>query len=675
MEIKITDYLPKISEVPTELVSDVRSRLTAYLKTKEEFKDIDCRPNSVVGDLIISPLAHLVASLELGMNRITSDIDLANVAEGTIYNCDFVKQYLNNFGQGQVYEYPSTGIVQLTYSDPTSKILDYGTKFMFGADGGDNYIYELVGVTNNLKIKSPYEQIDLNNPDEKQLVKVSENKYVINLAVKGPAGVGVNANTDAATDVPHSSLISAKALGDFDRGTLPENIMELANNVQKTYYSSSLNNRSGAVSFVMQTFPEARGVSPVINGDVEMTRDKTNILGVKTGAMDIYIKSRDRYLVTEQEAKLVYDNDRDLWLGATDAIEPMLWVDSIRRVGSEEISVIENVYGKSLNTELCPDMSGSYSKFEKLGFEIREGVTSDDVTPENYVNGSLNEDVLSSDVKISIIGQYRGDVYISDYERNFTLQFTDVFTDETDGQPKVKAILRDDKYQDIRMELILSQNPDNTTMAQIENLSEFNDFLKGIDIAIRNQSGTFSEKISVLSGNSVRLKITGRGGVFIVRYRYDPSYSIVDKTVSGKDVQPVNTSVLTRNFKTCYVNKINIDYRKKSGQNVDLLKAKEEIVNYVNRLTYPYSYEEYTIAEIMLYYGAEGVQKITQDGQFFRTLANIYSVETSGDHTLIDVENPYSTTLQPPDNVDGIGPRNINYILDGDNVVFNAILL
>ena len=104
MEIKITDYMPAINEISQDILKDIRDRLVAYLKTSPEFSDIDIRPNSVVGDLIISPLAHIVASLEIGMNRVMSDIDLANVSQGTISNCDFVKQYLNNFGEGQVYE-------------------------------------------------------------------------------------------------------------------------------------------------------------------------------------------------------------------------------------------------------------------------------------------------------------------------------------------------------------------------------------------------------------------------------------------------------------------------------------------------------------------------------------------------------------------------------------------
>ena len=181
--------------------------------------------------------------------------------------------------------------------------------------------------------------------------------------------------------------------------------------------------------------------------------------------------------------------------------------------------------------------------------------------------------------------------------------------------------------------------------------------------------------MSSLVGRKVRLTITGRGGEFNIKYRYDPNYSLIDRTISNDGVQPINSSVIAKNFLTCYVYEIHIDYRKKSAQNVDLLKAKEEIVTYVNNLTYPYSYEEYTVAEILLFYGAEGVQKIKQKGQFFRSLANKYMLLEDDKYTLSDIENPYSLTLEPPSDVAGLGKRNVNYILDASNVKFNAILV
>lgn len=664
--------MPAIEELEANDILEVRDRLVTYLKTNPEFRDIDMRPNSVIGDLIMSPLSHIMAALEIGMNRITSDIDLANISQGTIYNCDFVKNYLDNFGQGQVYEYPSTGIVQLTYGDPTTKLLDYGTKFMFAGDNGADYIYELIDVENNLTLRSPYDQVDLNNPYEKKLVKLSENRYVINIAVKGKAGVGINDGTIPRTDIPHPSLLAAKALGDFDRGTLPENVMELALKVQRTYYSSSLNNRSGAISFLLQTFPELRGVSSVISGDLELTRDRQNILGVREGALDLYVKSRTQYTFSEQLIKMVYDNEHERWVGSTDVIEPMLWLDGIYRHGTDTRSDVKNIYGMTKDDKLCPGLSCSFSKYEKLGFEIDERLTSDDVTPRNIVGGYENETTLSNGVKISLVGQYRGSVFLNEYKRNLTLNFTETFTD-TDGIQKLRGFIRDEDYTHLVMNVVFRQDETLDTHSRIDYNDELEVGLSGIQIVLENSLGAFSQIMLGLVGTKVKLDITGRGANFLAKYRYDPNYSLIDKTMSSNDVTPINTTVLTRNFLTCKVYELHVDYKKKTAQNVDLLKAKEEIVSYVNNLTYPNMYEEFTIAEILLYYGAEGVQKVRQRGQFFRTLANKYVLNVDDQLSYTDIDNPYTDTLTPPDNVPGLGSRNVNYVLDAANVTFNAL--
>jgi hypothetical protein len=671
MEIKITDYLPAIDEIGEDTLADARQRILDYLHTKEEFKTVDMRPNSVFGDLVLSPLSHILAAFETGTSRMFSDLDLSNVAAGTIYNCDFVKKYLDNFGQGQVYEYPSTGVVQLQFSSPDPKLVDAGSKFLFEGDNGIDYIYEMIGIVDYLSLQSPYGDIDLNNPNEKRLIRVSENRYVVNVPVSGPAGVGVNDGTNAATDIAHSDLISSKALGDFDRGTLPENIMELALKVQKTFYSSTLNNRTGAVSFLLQTFPELRGVSPVITGDVEMIRDKENVLGVKEGKMDLYFKSRSRYLVNEQEIKLTYNTDMDQWMGSLDFLEPPVWIDEIRRTNSLEKSNIIDIYGRSIDSERCPELSCAYSKFEDIGFSVEDNVTTDDSNPENFINGVLNEYVDGQLITYTLQGQYYGNVYSKDFERNLKLHFYEVFED-TDEATKLRAFLSDDEFSE-SCEVIFIESS-FAGRGIIENTEDWSKLLNGLDLKIEHNSDPFSAIMLALVGKKIDIKVVGRGGSFVIKYRYDPNHSLVDKIIGDTDVAPVNVDVVAKNFLTCYVYELIIDYRKQEGQNVDLIKAKEEIVNYVNKLTYPHVYEEYIIAEILLFYGAEGVQKIRQNGQFFKSLANKYEILEDGETVTADINHPYTSDLQAPE-TPGLGVRNINYILDAADVKFNAIII
>lgn len=81
----ISTYFPEVSEIDAETLKSARQRLDIFLKKK--YPDLDSRPNSLFGDLALSPFAHLVAGLEIAAGRMLSDLDLENVAAGVIYNC------------------------------------------------------------------------------------------------------------------------------------------------------------------------------------------------------------------------------------------------------------------------------------------------------------------------------------------------------------------------------------------------------------------------------------------------------------------------------------------------------------------------------------------------------------------------------------------------------------
>ena len=134
-----------------------------------------------------------------------------------------------------------------------------------------------------------------------------------------------------------------------------------------------------------------------------------------------------------------------------------------------------------------------------------------------------------------------------------SLVFTEVFTDPADGIQKLRAFLRDDDYTHISRQIVFKPNTDRTTRSIVDTPDALKEELNGVDLILENSAGTFVAIMPTLVGNSARIKVTGRGGYFSVRYRYDLNYSLVDKTVSNNDVQPINVSVLPRNFLTCYV--------------------------------------------------------------------------------------------------------------------------
>ena len=128
----ITAYLPDASTIPQAQLLDTRTRWVNYLQPM--WPTLDMRPNSVFGDLLLSPSAFQWGSAETAMSRFMSDLDLANVAAGTIYSCDFVTKFLANFAPTDAVYIQSTGMLRLTFSTGAAVTLDRGIQFLFGTD-------------------------------------------------------------------------------------------------------------------------------------------------------------------------------------------------------------------------------------------------------------------------------------------------------------------------------------------------------------------------------------------------------------------------------------------------------------------------------------------------------------------------------------------------------------
>ena len=198
-------------------------------------------------------------------------------------------------------------------------------------------------------------------------------------------------------------------------------------------------------------------------------------------------------------------------------------------------------------------------------------------------------------------------------------------------------------------------------------------------------------KLIEVDNNALMFTVTPRYANFVVAYTYDPIVPAVESLVSRNDIKPINTDILVRGFITCEISNITITYRSKAGSLVDLGSAKRDILNYVNGLSYPNLYEEYAIAEILLYYGADGIKSVSQTGKFYKSQATKYrnsNLSTSdlveGNLFISEMQDEYddtyelvtaseSSTLQPPDNVPGMGERNIHYMINADAIVFDEV--
>lgn len=685
-EVKLTDYLPQVEEISDETLLDVRGRIETYLRSRYA-DSLDMSPNSVFGDLILGPLAYLVASFEMAASRIFSDIDLANVAEGQIYNCDFVKEYLENFGLAQRSTTPATGVVQVSFSEPGEYILDASTSFLFTSEGKD-FVFEMADVTDYLHVV--YELADgAESENVKQLNRLDESEYVVNIPVIGPAGVSILKNTECQSSISIAQVTEVKSITDFDPGMLPENVMELANKTRNTYYAASLTSRNGCLSFLLQTYPELRGVSPVVSGDPEIIRTTENLFGVRQGVMDIFVKSKRNFITDYATVPLAYNPTTDKWQGLLPTPQgPPVRITDVKLTNSEESPESYEIMGRADESKY-PDLAASYSPNETLGLYVKDS---------NGSTGSVDPTITPDFRPISNVGEIRASGQFVGYpfEPGGTRDIKLVFSAFENDFSKVYGTIN---YDGRSLDVVFYQTTSAAVTTYIlDETADYNRFNKGVsfDLVINGNKADadFKTKLETAlesENNSHIFSITPRTTNFLVTYEYDPTVVSIDSFVSKGDIKPINTDIQVRSFHTCEVSNITITYRSKSGSLVDTENARKDILSYVNGLSYPNLYEPFAVAELMLYYGADGVKSVTQSGKFARTVATKYhnrKLSTAdieeGNLVLEDMKDNYAdayeiidtvntTTLQPPEGIKGIGERNIHYIVSADSIVFDEV--
>lgn len=305
----IETYMPDFSELTQEELYDTRERLEQYIRVK--FDDIDLDPNTVVGDLIISPQTYTIAALEKGLSRFTSDLDLGNVANDVIWNCDFVAQYLKNFSVDNTGELKPSGVIRLVFTSNEPYTLDRSVKFAFGSESNVFSAY--------LPNLGPYYILPVGSDREAGINAVvlrdtGSDAYFADIPIVGDTGAldtDILAGSSGLISVEIPELSAVTALVDFDKGSDESSLPELAKRARTTIYSSSLNTRTGAIRYITSTCPFVESVYALHNGDKEMLRTFHNPFGAASGCMDVYARSKSYEFMEEQVIRLTLELDED----------------------------------------------------------------------------------------------------------------------------------------------------------------------------------------------------------------------------------------------------------------------------------------------------------------------------------------------------------------------------
>lgn len=609
--------LPPLDQVPADKFQDVYDRLREVFASNGY--DLDLSPTSVLGNLVLSPFARVIAAYEVAAECVTTDLDLAKVAGGNICDCDFVKSYMGNFGVDLVIQTPVITTLRLSYNVSKEYKVPLNTQFVFD----DFHFFPLSAEHQALTIK-PRGATNVGINDY-ALSQLDTGVYVVEIPAFGPPQSEVDASAGAETNLPDTELISVETITDVLPNTPPTEIKDLLKFAREVYPSASLSTRASAVSFIRNRFPRATGISPVMPGDIEMTRASSNVLGIHEPAMDLYIKgdSASRRW-RSQLVDLTYDGSSQEWRGAVNTPDNPVWFEGIfagatrnSLQSQQSFTVVSKGAGDG------EDLTDAYSGKESYGIRIPDSTFMqesklDVIATDVWEDGDTGMKLADGDATLSVSGQFIGNAFTEGLVQDIQLTFQSAGT----------AVVRDLRSNDVVGDATFVGG--SLDLAQSD--PELYAYLNGLGLDVADGGGS-------LAGKSFTLRFRGETARARVGYVTDPVVRQVESVVSSPDVSPP-IPVNVMGFRTAVVDSLEIFYRKAPGKFTDTGKAQNEVFDYVNDASYPSLLEESSLHDIMLWAGARGVKEVELVADLHFTPADFISPDGSDGYADANVEVP-----------------------------------
>lgn len=361
----IETYVPDYAELTQSDLYATRERLVNYLRIK--FDDVDVVPNTVVGDLIVTPQTYTITALETGLDRLLSDLNLANLAENKVFNCNVARTWVRNFVSNEQLNLKASGVIRLMFSDNNVKVLPRSTQFVFnGQDIFTIYLPELGDF-----IIRKVGDIPPAGTNGTTLIDTGSGTYYCDVPVVGETGAladvitdittegevtynsttgrAIEAGTSCTLNIKLDKLTAANALKDFDPGYRSFTIQGLAQYAQKTIYAAALTTRTGAIRFTELLCPFTESVYAICTGDKEMLRTYHNAYGVSSGCLDLYVRSKNYEFTETQVIRLFLTGDKAYFEGPWNYVGQPYHIESIRHSATAHVLNIPNVVITSTN--------------------------------------------------------------------------------------------------------------------------------------------------------------------------------------------------------------------------------------------------------------------------------------------------------------------------------------
>ena len=297
----ITDYINFKSDIDSDRLFDVEQRIRLLMR--ERWPELDTTPSSPFGNLVLTPIARVIALFEQAADCILGDLNLENALNSIVCDCSFVESFLKGLGINSLAEVNTTATVRLIFNTNQDYSFDQSYPLLFNNEFVFNFI---VGGNDNptITIKSTYDSggLDRNN----NIYKLSNleinndgsdtapNQFFVDIPIYGPASASISSGTEAALDENMdyiSNIVSAQIIEDIQPLEFPTTIAELAKLCQSIQPSSNLTTKAGVVSYVFNKFPKIIGVSAVTADDAEMIRNsEESPFKTVSPYLDIYVK-------------------------------------------------------------------------------------------------------------------------------------------------------------------------------------------------------------------------------------------------------------------------------------------------------------------------------------------------------------------------------------------------
>lgn len=415
---KITDNMDLSNLSSTEIqnsVTDVRTVIKQALPT------LDTAPDSVFGNLFVVPSAKTNAAFEKAKDCLLSDLIISNIAQGKVCDCDFVKEYIKNFGISTLEDgtLPIQGVVRLAFNTNKMYTIDRGMMMVFNEDylcnfwilGKDNTDIVVYPAEHPFSSKDTFNTFRLSPYSASDGEQGEITQWYVDLPVYTSAASQISAGDIATYDLAIDELVSITAVTDMSTDTTEEQPVErMANVAQQVFPSSNMTTKGNAVSFAMSNFYNNIATACVVDqNDKEIKNASKDVMGVNSPKVDIYTQPKNLVEATSvvKLARVINvvetknDNGEVIsttyvptnkWLGAMNFAGAPYSITKVQTMDGE-YSVPFDSNMKFLNTGVIEPFSGTENLFLNITDESGELLSNSTLcnTNEGYMPANIDD--------------------------------------------------------------------------------------------------------------------------------------------------------------------------------------------------------------------------------------------------------------------------------------------